>query len=92
MDKKFFDGLMAVLWETGMFIYSDRVNMTQEISKAVARFLKGKITWKGVTDTVLDEVKYYANDRWGDYPSEQRHAISVVKGFIYNFVMEGKVA
>ena len=92
MGKEFCDGLEAVLNAAGMFVYSDRVNMVKAISKKVSDFVVGLITWKDVTDTVLDEVKYYSADWWTDYAHEQRVCIGEVKNFIYNFVMEGKAA
>ena len=87
MGKKFCEGLESVIRALGMFLHSDRVNMAESIWKEVSKFLDGEATWKDVTDTVLDEVKYYANDCWSDYASEQREAIRQIKGYIYDFVM-----
>ena len=87
MEEKFDNGLEAVIRATGMFVSSDRTGMVKSISKKVGDFLCGVITWKDVTDTIVDEVKYYAADWWSDYASEQRACIANIKSYIYEFVM-----
>lgn len=87
MEEKFDNGLEAVIQATGMFVSSDRIGMVKSISEKVEKFICGEITWKDVTDTIVDEVKYYASDWWSDYASEQRACIGDIKSYIYEFVM-----